>query len=775
MRGIGAWTCLLRPPVRWRAALALLLAGVLALAAPARAAEPEGVLTLDQARFEHGGDASRRVALPHTWGRDGLPTQGQGRYGIEFDLPRLPDTPWALAVERLSSRHAVYLNGTLIQDALDVDPAQRGTPVPALIDLPPALLRSGRNQLDIVVSFDVRAGMSPLRLGPRPPVQAGFAKAQTWLVAVPQAVNVLAGGLALFLLTVWWRRRSEREVGTFCGLMVAVSLRNVMSTGSGNQWHGEAADFALYALQVLTVLMLARFAFAFSRVEAKRLRQAIDACGVLLLAGGGVAAVWGALVPWRIWAYPVLLVLVVPVLWLLAVGARRTQGTRQIALVLAIVLLAGAATHDYFYLRGVLSVMDRYWMPLTAPVALLVFAWSLLDRFVGALSAVESHASELERRIAERTQELALANAAKTRFLAAASHDLRQPVMSISLLVGLLREQGATPRMHQVLEQIGNSVQALNSLLKGLLDLSRLDAGAVEVRRVAVPLQPLLERVVGDEREHARRKGIDVRLRAPAWAVESDPVLLEQILRNLVGNAVRYTEAGGVLVAARRRAGAQVVVQVWDTGPGIPAESLQLVFEEFVQLDNRARERSRGLGLGLSLVRRVAALLDAPIAVRSRPGRGSCFEVSLPYAGSSAEPPREHAGGAADLGGHCVWVVEDDAQAREALRLRLSGWQARVRAFDSASALERALDGADAPPDLLVSDQRLPDGSGVEIASKVLGRHARAQVLIITGDTAPDALAVLRDSGLPVLHKPFTSDELLTALRTLLAVRELSS
>jgi signal transduction histidine kinase/CheY-like chemotaxis protein len=761
---IGAFA---RPLARLGAVFALGLAALVPAPRALAADDEAELLGVDRAEFELAGAAPRAVELPHTWALDGLAASGKGSYRIEFELPRAPERPWALAAARLGSRHAVRLNGALLEETSGAAAERRGVPAPALIDLPPALLRAGANRLEIDVDFDYRAGMSALAVGPTDLARARYVQAQVWNVMVPQAMNIVATGLALFMLSIWLRRRHERELGLFGALMIAISLRNVLATGSGNQWHTPGADFALYLLQVASAVLLAHFAMAFARREAPWLRRAVDVAAVVLVVAGALAEWQDLLVPLRAVAYPVVLALVVPSLWLLGVGAVRAHGARQATLAAGILLLAGAATHDYFYLRGLLPVMDRYWMPFTSPLALLAFAWALLDRFVGALASVETQAVELERKVAERTRELELANAAKTRFLAAASHDLRQPVVSISLLSGLLREQPVPPAMNPVLDRIGDSVQALNSLLKGLLDLSRFDAGVVEARVARVPLRPLVDTIVGDEREAARHKGIALRVRVPALEVHSDPVLLEQILRNLVGNAVRYTERGGVLVSARRRGADAVLVQVWDTGLGIAREDQALVFEEFVQLDNEARERSRGLGLGLSLVRRATTLLGAPLRLRSTPGRGSCFAVEFPFAGMAPLAAGGASASGADLQGLNVWVVDDDPAVREALRLRLAGWGADVSAFAGARAVDAALAGNGVAPRLLVTDQRLPDGNGVEVARRVHERFGRVPVLVVTGDTAPADVARLRASGLPVMHKPFGADELLVAVAAL--------
>ena len=391
-------------------------------------------------------------------------------------------------------------------------------------------------------------------------------------------------------------------------------------------------------------------------------------------------------------------------------------------------------------------------LPLLASVVLL------------AVAMVLSEAS----RIAERSRELEIASVAKTRFLAAASHDLRQPVVSISLLSELLREQPLPATATPLMDRIGDSVQALNHLLKGLLDLSRFEAGVVHAHPARVALRPLLIRAIGDEAEAARRKGIALRMRAAPLEIHSDPVLLEQILRNLVGNAVRYTRRGGVLVSARRRGTDRVLLQVWDTGSGIPVERQSLVFEEFVQLQSDEQGRAGGLGLGLSLVRRAAGILGAPLGLSSVVGRGSCFSIELPGAGFEAALGDVPAVTKTGLQGLQVWVVEDDPGVREALRMRLIGWGATVRDFGDVDSVRRALDSTPRlAPDLLLSDQCLPDGTGIEVVQLLRSVAATLPVLLVTGETAPNDIALVHSSGLPVLHKPFTSEDLFAAVRAL--------
>ncbi|HYH23407.1 MAG TPA: sensor histidine kinase [Azospirillum sp.] len=253
-----------------------------------------------------------------------------------------------------------------------------------------------------------------------------------------------------------------------------------------------------------------------------------------------------------------------------------------------------------------------------------------------AWAAHRLHEGAVERerlleREAERRREAERANAAKSRFLAAASHDLRQPFQAMRLYHFLLDQGLADERARDIHRQLGTAMESGESLLNALLDVSTVESGTVQPRLADMPVRDLVAAKLAEVRLAADAKGLRLRSRACGATVRSDPLLLGRILGNLLANAVRYTGRGGVLVACRRRAGA-LRIEVWDTGAGIPPEQLETVFEEFVQLGNPARDHSQGRGLGLSVVRRTARLLGHPLEVRSVPGRGSCFAITVPLA-----------------------------------------------------------------------------------------------------------------------------------------------
>jgi CheY-like chemotaxis protein len=322
-----------------------------------------------------------------------------------------------------------------------------------------------------------------------------------------------------------------------------------------------------------------------------------------------------------------------------------------------------------------------------------------------------------------------------------------------------------------MVDRIDDAVASLEALLKGLLDLSRLESGTVKPRLEHVALQPLFDAVAAHERALAQDQGLQLRWRPTRLAVQTDPVLLEQILRNLVSNGLRHSNHGGVLVAARAR-GDRVLLQVWDTGYGIAPEQQAEVFEEFVQLDNPARERARGLGLGLAIVKRCAHALGCKLLLRSRPGRGSCFSLELPAARALPAAAPAPSADQAPLAGWQFVVVEDDPAVREALQMRLAQWGAEVAVFDGVAGLRQALAAGElSGADLVVTDNRLAGGGAEEVVRMARLHLGGVRALVVTGDTSPDVIATLAASGLPVLHKPFRTEQLLAAIRAAAAMR----
>ena len=243
----------------------------------------------------------------------------------------------------------------------------------------------------------------------------------------------------------------------------------------------------------------------------------------------------------------------------------------------------------------------------------------------------------LARALAGRTREAERLSLAKSRFFAAASHVLRQPVHALGLLLDVLQGQALNAAQQQTAQRVERVLRALDSLFEGLLDMSRLDSDAVEVRVSEFALRPLLLRLADEYRAEAEAKGLRLSCRASFARVRSDPLLLERMLRNLLANALRYTPRGGIVIGARRR-GERLAIEFWDSGIGIAGEQLEHIFDEFFQVDHPRRDRGQGLGLDLAIVRRLGALMQHPVGVRSRFGRSSVFSVSVPVAAAGRLP-----------------------------------------------------------------------------------------------------------------------------------------
>jgi signal transduction histidine kinase/CheY-like chemotaxis protein len=749
-------------PVRWLSVFAL----VLLSSATISGAEPDRTLELREARFQRGDDAATEqlVSLPDTWALRGLLPRGTGRYRAQLTLAQEPTQMWSLRVDRISSTHAVYVNEQLVHVGRDLAPAT-GRPMAQLIDLPPHVLHAGVNDIRIELDYRNRGGVSALELGPQYRMRADFVRFVSLTETLPESLNIAGAAFGLFMLAVWWRRRSEVAIGWFGALCMLVSVRNYCYfVIDGVPVPAGLSNWLFYMAQLGSALLFGWFALALSGRRWRWFDRALKAAA-LVLPACSLLATGAAQQSLRGLTYPLLIALALPSLWLVFSYARQVRQYGLLVLLTGLAMVLVGGVHDYFYQQGYVSVLGGYWMPYATPIALVSFALVLINRLVQALTDVELLNASLERRVAERTHELEIANAAKTRFLAAASHDMRQPVVAIGLLIGLLREQLVAAPLRAMVDRIHEAAASMETLLKGLMDLSRLESGTVTPRLQPVALAPLFDAIDLHQQPAAVAKNLRLRFRRTPLAVMSDPVLLDQIVRNLVDNAVRYTARGGVLVGVRVRRPGRVLLQVWDTGRGIAPESQSLVFEEFVQLDNPGRDRNKGLGLGLAIVRRSVRLLGQHITLRSTPGRGSCFTLELPLAPHGVPVTVAPVASTLPLRGTLVWLIEDDAAVRDAMSARLRHWGARVLPLASSADLRQRLGDGTPLPTLIVSDQRLPDGTGVDCVSRVRARAGRAvPAVIVTGDTAPADLALLADTGLPVLHKPFGAASLLALL-----------
>jgi signal transduction histidine kinase/CheY-like chemotaxis protein len=372
-----------------------------------------------------------------------------------------------------------------------------------------------------------------------------------------------------------------------------------------------------------------------------------------------------------------------------------------------------------------------------------------------------------EKVIAERTRDLALANESKSRFLAAASHDLRQPMHALSLFVGQLQARSGSGDAPELVRKIGQSVETLEQLLETLLDLSKLDMGAVVAQPRVFGLHDLLARLVTQLSPVAEAKGLALTLVPTSLWVRSDALLLERVLLNLIGNAIRYTREGRVLVGCRRSGGAVIVV-VADTGVGIAPEHLPNIFQEFYRAGPPAAA-SQGLGLGLAIVKRLAAILDVELTVDSVQGKGTAVRVRVPRADAGSREPVAPREPEQALRGTRVLVVDDDEAARDALQGLLVQWGCdAVVAAGGDEALART---QGSPPDAVLCDLALAGGaSGLDAIERLRRLHgAGLPAAIITGDSTPEAVARVRALGLAIAFKPAKPAKVRALLEHLLA------
>ena len=383
------------------------------------------------------------------------------------------------------------------------------------------------------------------------------------------------------------------------------------------------------------------------------------------------------------------------------------------------------------------------------------------------------------RRIADELgiakQQADHANAAKSRFLAAASHDLRQPLQTLALVQGLLAKHVDSEKGKTLVVRLEETLGAMSGMLNTLLDINEIDAGIVHAEIIDFPIESLLDQLRDEFAYHARARGLALRVVPCSLTISSDPRLLEQMIRNLVSNSLKYTRRGKILLGCRRHKDV-LSVEVWDTGIGIPDDKLQAIFDEYLQLDNPARERSRGLGLGLSIVQRLATLLGHKVRVRSVPGKGSmfCIDIKLPPIPKTAPVqlplglanPAE----ASALHSGSILVIEDDPDVRELLEVFLSdeGHEV-VTAYDGVRAQELVAGGM-VKPDLILADYNLPNGmNGAAVATRireVLGRPVPA--IILTGDISIGTTSTVALQHCVQLDKPVKLKELSQTIQRLL-------
>ena len=359
----------------------------------------------------------------------------------------------------------------------------------------------------------------------------------------------------------------------------------------------------------------------------------------------------------------------------------------------------------------------------------------------------------------------------KSRFLAAASHDLRQPMHAMALFVEELRNEVSTPQQSRLVKLIEESAHAMSGLLDSLLDISKLDAGLVKPFIRPLDIGQLLARLKQEYVPLAAQQDVQLSIRPCSSLIESDAILLERILLNLVGNAIRYTPKGGRVLLACRKRGQRLRIEIRDNGIGIPADKQQLIFREFVQLDNAERSREKGLGLGLSIVQRLCNLMHCSLYLRSALGTGSVFAIEIPLSETAVktEPQitlPDHVPAVAEMkNAHDmqILIVEDDPLVQVSTQGLLASWGYEVHVAASLTQARQLFSSI--APDLLICDYRLPDGNGIQVVQAAEASYRKKiPCILISGDTSPEVLKEVKAQGWHLLHKPVRSAKLKSLL-----------
>ena len=764
---------LVRDSMRFAVPCAVIMAAAVAvsvviLAASTRGeiAPDDGIRLLAQAQRQCGGAPQTDVKLPDTVflarGETG-PVQCDYRLAA----PHGPRDS-GLYVPGLSAFAVIEVNGVEVFNSRHgaMQTLPRSIDRVVLVDVPDAVWRDAGNVVDIRASGPYAISMSRVRLGPVEPLRRHQRLRIMGVFVGPSLVAAVVGTLGLCMLLLWARRRDSLYgyfgLGTLCwGLhtLWTVSPWTPFVGVHQTVWWTTAYTFFVSMLIIFCV----RFG-GFSWPRFERLLMAVPPVSVLLLyasADFGHFALGTELVR--------LAMLAMVGTGLVAVMRGAIAGpTVDLMLVIASGTAAfGFGLHDWIAeLRGDNDATIDL-VPYAGVMFALFVVRMLIDRFARTTEQLEAMNADLEQRVTQQTAELLdamermrhardaaeAADQAKTRFLAAASHDLRQPAHALTLYMATLRCENLDSRQSDLVERMSGSLSALETMFNMLLDVSRIDAGGMKPEATTFSVDEMLRRLADEFAPQAEAQGLRLALHLPpptGVLAHGDRGLVERALRNLLANAVKYTTHGGVLLACRLRSGAtpgsrRWRLEVWDTGVGISEGDKPRVFEEFFQVDNPSRDRAKGLGLGLSIVQRIADLLELDLVMGSKVGRGSFFALHLPRVVDASGRHDDHASliSTSGVAGIVVAMIEDDVEVRSAMRSLLEQWGCRVAAgadADEVMANLRANGGA-ARPEAILVDQRLDAGrTGPEEAQLIFDRlGAVIPMLVITGeaDVAP--------------------------------------
>lgn len=747
------------------------------------ATRASAVLSLDQAQRVCAGGTARITLPDQSLLRPRSPGPIECRYRLSVaDAARGS----GLLIPDLAAHARIEINGHVVFDSFHdtSQPVPRSADRIVLIDVPDAIWSVGANLIDIRAAGPQRMSLSALYLGPLPEVRRLHRLRVFGVIVGPSLVAAVVGTVGMCMALLWARRRDPLYgyfgIGTLC--WAVHTLWTVLPWSPLSGVHHTVWWTSLYSFfATMLVIFCVRFAdWRSPRFERVLWTVALSA-PVVLYAALSVDGLDLATDLWRL-----LLICLVG----LGVFAVVRTSLKRPDMDKLLVVASGLASFAFGVRDWLTSESDGgnnpiYLVPYAGLVFVVFVVRMLIDRFAHAEEQLEVINAELEQRVASQNTELRdamekmrqardaaeAADHAKTRFLAAASHDLRQPAHALALYMAALRSERLDPTQADLVQRMSGSLSALETMFNMLLDMSRIDAGALTPAAKTFAIEPMLRQLAEEFAPQAEAQGLRLALRLPsstAAFAHSDPVLVERIVRNLLANAVKYTSRGGILVACRLRRACSPGnvhahtsrhwrIEVWDTGVGIADHDKRRVFEEFFQVDNPDRDRAKGLGLGLSIVHRLVKLLGLNLLLYSRPGRGSCFALCLPQATVCAAVPAAlpPAIATAAVAGMTVGMIEDDMEVRDAMRTLLQRWGCTVVEGADADELELHVNETDclSLPDALLVDHRLRAGKTGPAEANVLFERweARAPMLIVTGESD---LEEIKAAGYACLAKP---------------------
>jgi signal transduction histidine kinase/CheY-like chemotaxis protein len=608
-----------------------------------------------------------------------------------------------------------------------------------------------------------------------------FSAGSIYTAAAIAAGNSLEGLLSVFLINRWSGgvRTFTRPAGIAKFALISAAATTIspaigvssLSLSGYAEWAQFGPIFITWWLGDLAGAVMVAPVLVLWAEGRPALAHALEAISIFVVAAGIGLIAFSPMIAQTVNRTPLVFLAIVPLVW--AALRRGPRDTATTALI-----LSGFAVWGTSVGGGPFT-----WAGLNESFVLLVLfivSAAIPSLLLSAMAAqLQDSYAMLERKVEERTHQLKLANLAKSRFIAVASHDLRQPLHALGLFIAQLREHLDSSERNRIVEQIDAAVAAMDELFNGILHVSKLDAGVLVPNTSEFAIASVFKKIESTFTGMAREKGLSFRVGSSRAWVRSDPILLERILLNLVSNAIQYTRQGGVVLGCRRR-GERLHIEVWDSGPGIPEDKRQSIFDEFYRLPGPEHASHPGLGLGLAIVERLCRLLGSSVELNSVMGKGSVFRIIVPWVAARAENAARTAVVHANIDKFCgklVVLIDDDRLVLDSTGGLLRSWGCRVVAASSAGAVLTSLAEYDHPLDLIISDYRLSDGrTGIETITRLReALNISAPALIISGDMDPLWTREARASGYHLLSKPVSPRALRAMLSHLFKEHEAAS